>query len=191
MILLEKLKYKTLSIYLYIPSLVTFTGCFFGLLSIFFSLTGEIYSLKIASSLIVMAGFMDKLDGYLARKLDAVSNFGKELDSLCDLVSFGLAPVIIWWIIDPNLQQGLSFLVPIFFVLSGIFRLARFNIDDSSDEYIVGLPITIAGIVLALKHFLDISLRLGLVKNITSENIVLVTLLSVLMLSKFKIKKFF
>lgn len=190
-IVLEKLKSKNLNLHLYIPSLVTYSGCFFGILSIYFSLTQKIENLKLATVLIILAGLMDKLDGYTARKLNAVSNFGRELDSLCDLVSFGIAPIILWWSMDSNIISGRAFLAAVVFIFSGIFRLARFNLTKEYENYIIGLPITIAGIILAFKHLFDMSMRYSSSYNISGENVVLVILLSILMVSDFKIKKFF
>lgn len=189
MIFLKKLGSKTSSINIYIPSLVTYIGCLLGILSICFSLNGGVDNFKRASILIILAGIMDKLDGFLARKLNAVSDFGRELDSLCDLISFGLAPMILWWNIDTNIIKGISLISAIFYILSGVFRLARFNVLEEDEKYIVGLPITIAGMIFASKIFIDLSFRIFISFNMTGENILLSLILSFFMLSSYKIRR--
>lgn len=91
---------------------------------------------------IAIGALADFLDGFFARLLHAYSNLGKELDSLCDLVTFGVAPALILFYIlpaygaDPWLQWTLL-LIPI----CGAFRLARFNIDTRQTSVFIGLPI--------------------------------------------------
>ena len=88
--------------------------------------------------LIVLAAVFDFLDGFVARALHAVSGIGKELDSLCDCVSFGLAPaLIVYNMMDPSPWKYASLLIAV----CGALRLARFNCDDSQTTTFVGLPI--------------------------------------------------
>jgi CDP-diacylglycerol--serine O-phosphatidyltransferase len=90
---------------------------------------------------IALAAVADFFDGLVARLLHAVSNIGAELDSLADLVSFGLAPALVLYNI--MLQQGaghwalVAFLLPVF----GAIRLARFNVDTNQTTTFTGLPI--------------------------------------------------
>lgn len=169
---------------------ITYANMSLGAIAVFISVNNAPINIRIASILILVAGITDKLDGYVARKLGATSNFGKELDSLSDLVSFGIAPVVLWWNINKGLLGPVEVLVSLLFIGGGIFRLARYNVTKE-EKYITGLPITIAGMILGLKHLLDIEHRFKLVgqNTINIENMVIMILLSILMVSSFKIKK--
>jgi CDP-diacylglycerol--serine O-phosphatidyltransferase len=103
-----------------------------------------------AALLILLAGISDTLDGRIARRLAMTSEMGKELDSLADLVSFGVAPAMLLYlqVLAPAYGSAVAYLVALAFMLCGAFRLARFNVLNIS-EYFVGVPITLAGGVLA------------------------------------------
>ena len=113
-----------------------------------------------AALLIVMAGFFDGLDGRVARMTRTESEFGMQLDSLVDVVSFGVAPGVLVYKWGLEALGQLGFVVAFLFILCGAFRLARFNIDAGSEEppdkrYSQGLTITWAGglvAVLVLHH---------------------------------------
>ena len=85
-----------------------------GAIAIFISTNNTPVNIKIAALLVVIAGITDKLDGYVARKLRITSKFGRELDSLSDLVSFGMAPIVLWWNINNGLLGMGSFSILIF-----------------------------------------------------------------------------
>lgn len=173
-----------------LPNAITFANMALGVIAVYISMTSVSKNIKIALVLILIAGAADKLDGYAARKLDATSDFGKELDSLCDLVSFGIAPVLVWWNINRDSLGIALAIVSLLFIGAGAFRLARFN-TLKEEGHIVGLPITIAGMVMAGKHLIDISHRFEFVdsKGMIIESLVIMVLLSILMVSDFKIKK--
>lgn len=99
--------------------------------------------------LIVLAAVLDRADGILARRYNAVTAFGKEFDSLADLVSFGVAPAALLYstVIEKWNVAGLVCFA--LFTLCGAFRLARFNVS-SNPSFFQGVPITIAGAVLAV-----------------------------------------
>jgi CDP-diacylglycerol---serine O-phosphatidyltransferase len=112
----------------------------------------------IASILIAAAAVVDFFDGYLARLLKVPSEMGKQLDSLADVVSFGVAPgLIIFQFLRLSFAQqagGLDinalFLLPAFIVpCAGAYRLARFNIDTEQSYGFKGVPIPAAGIWIA------------------------------------------
>ncbi len=95
---------------------------------------------QVAYILIASAAVADFLDGLVARAIGAVSAIGKELDSLCDLVSFGLAPALLMY----NLMAanaGHIALVAILIAVGGALRLARFNVDTNQATTFTGLPI--------------------------------------------------
>lgn len=185
---MQRLEYKEkLQI---LPNTITYANMALGAAAIFISANSTPVNVKIASILILIAGLTDKLDGYVARKLGVSSSFGKELDSLCDLVSFGVAPVALWWNINKGLLGVGEVIVSLFFIGGGIFRLARYNITEE-EKYIVGLPITIAGMAMGGKHLLDIIYRFKFVgvSTINIENIIIMAVLSILMVSSLRVKK--
>jgi len=103
--------------------------------------------------LILLAAFTDRIDGILARHCNAVSAFGKEFDSLADLISFGVAPAVLLYSSMSN-KWNLAGLVCFgVFTLCGGLRLARFNIS-SNPYFFQGVPITVAGSILAIIIFL-------------------------------------
>jgi CDP-diacylglycerol--serine O-phosphatidyltransferase len=125
----------------YIPSAVTLANLYLGVLAIALLLGGLF---REASFLIVVGMFLDGVDGRLARLLDVTSSFGKELDSLADVITFGVAPAMLllsfgWASIPNNLAAAA-------FVFCGAIRLARFNTQPPSGSgHFTGLPITAAG----------------------------------------------
>ncbi|MFY9279587.1 MAG: CDP-diacylglycerol--serine O-phosphatidyltransferase [Caldicoprobacterales bacterium] len=173
-----------------LPSAITYVNMSLGAIAIFISTNNTPVNIKIAALLVVIAGITDKLDGYVARKLRITSKFGRELDSLSDLVSFGMAPIVLWWNINNGLLGIREITVSLLFIGGGIFRLARYNIS-TDERYIIGLPITVAGMVMGGKHLLDTVYRLKLVSQstINLENTFIIVLLSLLMISSFKVKK--
>lgn len=172
-----------------LPNAITFANMALGVIAMYISMDTSSNNIKIASVLILIAGAADKLDGFVARKLGSTSDFGKELDSLCDLVSFGVAPVLLWWNMSIASSSVATALASLFFIGAGAYRLARFNISSSKGDT-VGLPITVAGMVIAGKCLLDATFRLNLVYSavLNMENLILAVLLSVMMVSNVKIK---
>ncbi|WP_026478737.1 CDP-diacylglycerol--serine O-phosphatidyltransferase [Alkaliphilus transvaalensis] len=130
----------------HIPNMFTYFNLTLGILAII-SILGEAYSLS--ASLILLAAFMDRFDGKLARKLDVESEFGKELDSLCDLISFGVAPAILIWSFQLAHVGVFGMVIIILFALCGAYRLAKFNIVEFEGVY-MGIPITLSGGIVAL-----------------------------------------
>ena len=139
---------KKLAMYIYIlPNLMTTSNLFCGFLSVIFSIKGEF---KYAAIAVIIAAVFDTLDGRLARLTHATSKFGAEYDSLCDLVSFGMAPAMLMymWALEPYGRFGI--MACFLFVACGALRLARFNVQIGVVEknYFQGLPIPMAaGIV--------------------------------------------
>lgn len=140
---------KPKKMYIYIlPNLVTTCNMFCG----FFAM---IYTLKqnytYAAYAIVVAAIFDLLDGRLARLTRSTSKFGAEYDSLCDVVSFGVAPGLLMfhWALQPFGRLG--WMACFLFVTCGAIRLARFNVQVNIIEknYFQGLPIPMAGGIVA------------------------------------------
>jgi CDP-diacylglycerol--serine O-phosphatidyltransferase len=98
----------------------------------------------------IIAFCTDGLDGFCARRFHSSSEFGKEIDSLCDLSSFALAPGFLFASLIPSFTSLLLFIL---FVASGILRLAKFNVTKF-DGYFRGTPITLNGIIIPLTFFI-------------------------------------
>lgn len=133
----------------YIPHFFTFTNAFLGFLSLA-SITN--CRLDYAAYCIIIAAIMDLFDGKIARALGATSNFGKELDSLCDAVSFCVAPSMLlyaWFSLSTLAMVSYS-LVLGFFLCAGLARLAIFNaLPSSTRGSFIGLPTTAAALCIA------------------------------------------
>jgi len=130
-----------------IPYVFTFLNVFFGFLSVIKTLDHEFV---MAAYFILLAAAMDFIDGRLARAFGSASYFGMELDSLCDAISFCFAPAILlhsWYLHN---FDGVALLALVFYLCSGLFRLAKFNVlHEKQRDYFVGLPTTIAAFFLA------------------------------------------
>lgn len=161
-----------------LPSILTVGNLVFGMMSIIFVLSAN-YSL--AATMIILSVFLDVMDGRMARKFDAISSFGKELDSLADLVSFGVAPAILLYAQMFSVFGGWGQGVVIWFAVAGALRLARFNVKTTTGYY-QGLPITVGGGLIALLSLLPKVLPpLGF--------LILMAFLGFLMLSNFRVPK--
>lgn len=138
-----------------IPNALTALNLILGLGGIIATFNGEFYQ---AALFIVAAMVSDGLDGRVARYLNASSEFGKELDSLCDLVSFGVAPAILAYAFLLRDLPGITgYIIAAFFATCGALRLARFNVNTSVVKgYFMGLPIPAAGCLLATFIMLNI-----------------------------------
>lgn len=136
-----------------IPSLFTVGNLFLGIISIMLAFHNN-YDL--AALMIIIAMLLDGLDGRVARALNAQSEFGKELDSLSDVISFGVAPAFIMYVVAfSDMNPALGWVVTAIFPICGALRLARFNVKAGIPGYFIGLPIPAAGGVactLALFH---------------------------------------
>jgi len=134
---------------LILPSLVTVGSLFAGFLAIISAIKGNH---ELAVKYIGMSFILDGLDGRVARKFNATSSFGREFDSLCDLVAFGVAPsILVWaWAFSAEMDE-LGVLASFLFVAGGAIRLARFNISTTGEakSYFTGLPIPAAASCLA------------------------------------------
>lgn len=135
-----------------IPNTITCLNLLAGAIACTFAINsnmvyGSLYGYQIAFILIVMAAVFDFCDGLAARLLQSVSPIGKELDSLSDCVSFGLAPAMLVYALLEYFQPGhtenyLAFLIAIF----GALRLAKFNVDTTQTTTFKGLPIPASAI---------------------------------------------
>lgn len=141
------------SIFFWVPNTITSLNLLSGSLSVFFAVNGQ---LGWAAVLILAAAVFDFLDGFSARLLKTYSSIGKELDSLADLVSFGLAPAAMVFTmlqatlfgkvqaiqeIEASWSQWILLFSSLVITVAGAFRLAKFNTDDRQSEQFLGMPI--------------------------------------------------
>ncbi len=126
----------------FLPNFITTMSLFCGFYSIMFSLKGDFHW---AAILILVSGFIDGLDGRVARMTGTTSEFGKQYDSLSDVIAFGVAPAVMVYLWQLNAFGKLGFIATFLFVACGALRLARFNIDTSGSlTHFTGLPIPVA-----------------------------------------------
>jgi CDP-diacylglycerol--serine O-phosphatidyltransferase len=136
-----------------VADLLTVANLCCGLLSIFFSSKA---SFAVSALLILLAVIFDFLDGRVAALLHQRHAFGKQLDSLSDLVSFGVAPAFFYF--SMSSKSLLVMAVLLFFVVCGMLRLARYNI--SKRKHFEGLPTTVNGVLFPLLYFVSLFLPL-------------------------------
>lgn len=128
-------------------NLLTALSLFCGFISIILSLDGNF---TLSSYAIMLSVVLDGLDGQVVRKSQIASDFGKELDSLVDVVTFGIAPVLLGYTFVYSHFHLLAAFGLFIYLLSAVIRLARYNITkDIAVNYFMGLPTTVAGGVLA------------------------------------------
>ena len=168
-----------------LPTLFTSGNIFLGFLAIVQAFEGAIQAgagdlgsnphFSLAAKALVFAVFFDGLDGRIARMTHTTSDFGRELDSLADVITFGIAPAIlafVWGVryvisAEPGVESNLiraGYLVVFFYLLCGAVRLARFNIQSSPGrpdlKYFVGMPIpAAAGFIAAVVYMNDDPIR--------------------------------
>jgi CDP-diacylglycerol--serine O-phosphatidyltransferase len=136
-----------------LPNAITLCGMFAGFFSIIASVNGKF---TVAAWAIVLAGVFDGLDGWVARMTNTSSRFGVELDSLADVISFGVAPAVLSfiWALSPFGRVGWA--VAFLFTACGALRLARFNVQKETEEKktFTGMPIpAAAGVISAIVIF--------------------------------------
>ena len=134
-----------------LPSIFTVGNIFAGFLSLIATLSGEYEKAAIAIGIAVI---LDGLDGRVARLANVSSDFGVQLDSLADVISFGIAPAVLvysWGLVDFGRFARFSAFV---FLICGVMRLARFNTQLGELKHFAGLPIpAAAGFIAATVHF--------------------------------------
>ncbi|SDS56434.1 CDP-diacylglycerol---serine O-phosphatidyltransferase [Paenibacillaceae bacterium GAS479] len=131
-----------------LPNLFTIGNLFLGIVAIILVFNDKP---EMAAMMVIVAMLLDGVDGRVARALGVTSEFGKELDSLSDVISFGVAPAFIMYVVafqDLN-SDAASWIVTAIFPICGALRLARFNVISGIPGYFVGLPIPAAGGILA------------------------------------------
>lgn len=128
---------------------ITLANMGLGIAAIIVAIQGDLSG---AIYLVLVAAILDRLDGLVARRLNSTSELGVQLDSLSDLISFGITPALMVYLFEfsemgPPLYH-VGGIVTIFYVLCGGYRLARYNVCGTVNDCFIGLPITICGMFL-------------------------------------------
>ena len=142
-----------------LPNMLTLIGVCIGLTSIRFALSGEFHLAIIA---IIFAALIDGLDGRIARLIKGTSKVGKELDSLTDMISFGVAPAFIMYFWKLNTLGRFGWLVCLIYVICVALRLARFNVNSNQepswkDNFFEGVPSPAGGILVLTPLIFNLS----------------------------------
>jgi CDP-diacylglycerol---serine O-phosphatidyltransferase len=177
-----------------LPNILTLGGVCLGISSIKFSIDGN-YSLAV--TFILIAAILDALDGRIARLIKGTSEFGKELDSLTDFVSFGIAPVFVLYFWELNTYGKLGWAITLIYSVCCVIRLARFNltkIDDTQEwkyNYFEGIPSPAGGLLILMPLIYELTnLDLGLnVKNLVPYFTLFIALLLVSKVPTLSLKK--
>lgn len=166
--------------YIKLADIVSLGNIIAGFLSIINSIEGNFI---LSVQFLCLAFILDHLDGKIARKMNTTSEFGKEIDSLCDIVSFIIAPVIFTYCLGYN--NPFHILIYIIYIASGTLRLARYNVTGTVEDgkYYEGIPVT-GSIIIPLTYLI-----LQYIKINTDLCIILYIIHAILMLSTVKIKK--
>lgn len=171
-----------------VPCLFTCLNACFGFLSLIYSFEEQYNTAAIC---IFLAIVMDMFDGRIARMLRVTTGFGMELDSLADVVSFGLAPVLLVYSWRFT-HAGYFGLLPLaLYLCAGILRLARFNITGST-YYFVGLPIPFAASCIASLVLQEASMPDGMAQVLLSQAVLygIIMTLALLMVSSIPFPSF-
>ncbi len=168
-----------------VPSFFTLMNLFCG-----FAALVQIYEgkLEFGAWLIVFAAVFDMMDGFMARLANATTEFGIELDSLSDIVSFGVAPAFLFYSYSLNEMMFIGIIISSFPVLCGAVRLARFNVDARIEdpEFFKGLPIPALAMMLVALFLIfhpNPDLFDGFKHGFNSMLVPVIMLLSLLMVS--------
>lgn len=156
-----------------LPNILTLLAICSGLTAIRFAIEGK---LELSIAAIILAAFLDGIDGRVARFLKATSRFGEQMDSLADFVNFGVAPPLILYFMYLKDAKPIGWIAALIFAMCACLRLARFNVQldmpnrpSWKNEYFVGVPAPAGAIIVLLPVYLTL---LGLENSIWLDWIV-------------------
>lgn len=170
----DRQKTKRLDFRVIIPNIVTLVALCSGVSAVKFALAGQ---MNFAATAILVSAILDGLDGQIARALRGASSFGAELDSLADLVNFGVAPALVLYVWGLNDLGNLGWFACLIFIIAMALRLARFNVannltdqnpsEESFEEsdkkqtkpkaYFVGIPAPAAALLALMPLYFDLT----------------------------------
>ena len=167
----------------FIPNLITLMSLIAGISSIKFSIQAN---WKIAVLMIMLAAFFDFFDGWMARKLKKSSQFGAELDSLSDFISFGLAPSLLINLCFTHELGRIGWVISLFYIVCAALRLARFNIENMKEQSKVfyGIPSPAAAGVIMIPLYLNFIDQVQFTINYPLICAVLTTFAGIMMISR-------
>ncbi len=169
-----------------LPNILTLGGVCLGISSIKFAFDGNF---SLAVIFIILAAILDALDGRIARLIKGTSEFGKELDSLTDFVSFGIAPVFILYFWKLNTYGKLGWAITLIYSVCCVLRLARFNLTKISNNqvwknnYFEGVPSPAGGLLILMPLIFELS-NLNLNYNFENFTPYFTILIAFLLVSK-------
>ena len=186
-----------MSIKKHIPNIVTLGNLFFGTLATIYAVGGHF---EMTALFVVLGIFLDFFDGFFARVLKVSGELGKQLDSLADMVTSGVVPGIVLFVLLGNNQQipyeidseskfsmGLP-LLGLLITLSACYRLAKFNLDTRQSESFIGLPTPAMSLFIVSLPLVQMHSDIDFVKDLIGNNYFLIgitILFSFLMNSEF------
>ena len=167
----------------FIPNLITLMSLIAGISSIKFSIQAN---WKLAVLMIMLAAFFDFFDGWMARKLKKSSQFGAELDSLSDFISFGLAPSLLINLCFTHELGRIGWVISLFYIVCAALRLARFNIENMKEQSKVfyGIPSPAAAGVIMIPLYLNFIDQVQFIINYPLICAVLTTFAGIMMISR-------
>ncbi len=169
-----------------LPNTLTLIGVCLGISSIKFALDGN-FDLSVI--FLLFAALLDGLDGRIARLIDGTSEFGKELDSLTDFVSFGIAPALILFFWELNNYGKIGWAITLIFSVCCVLRLARFNLtkiqkeEDWKSNFFEGVPSPAGGILVLMPLIYELS-NFNFDYNVRNLTPYLSVFVSILLISK-------
>jgi len=169
-----------------LPNILTLIGVCIGLTSIKFAFDGK-FELSIVA--VIVAGIIDGLDGRIARLIKGTSKVGKELDSLTDVISFGVAPAFIMFFWSMSEIGRLGWLISLIYVVCVALRLARFNVNSETepswrDNFFEGIPSPAGGVLVLMPLIYSFSEIQFIKLNYQIIVPILFILISILLISK-------
>jgi len=167
----------------FIPNLITLMSLIAGISSIKFSIQSNF---KIAVLMIMLAAFFDFFDGWMARKLKKSSQFGAELDSLSDFISFGLAPSLLINLSFTNELGRIGWVISLFYIICAALRLARFNIENMREQSKVfyGIPSPAAAGIIMIPLYLNFIEQIQFTINYPIVSALLIIFAGAMMISR-------
>jgi CDP-diacylglycerol--serine O-phosphatidyltransferase len=141
-----------------VPNLITVLAICAGLTGIRLAFEGRF---ELAVGLVLLAAFLDGIDGRIARMMRATSNFGVQMDSLADIINFGVAPALVLYVYMLDQARSIGWIAALIYAISAGLRLARFNVMTERankpkwlSEYFVGVPAPLGAMLVMLPVYL-------------------------------------
>lgn len=194
--ILKIMRFRRIPLYKLMPNFVTIVGLCLGISALRYALDEKF---KIATGLILIATIMDCIDGRLARLLKCESDFGAQLDSLADIVSFGVAPALVsyLWILNDIPYLGVGWSIALFYITCSALRLARFNSELSNPEsiqkakmFFTGVPAPVAASLSLIPMITTFELKhIAYSTSFVGTYIIIIGILMISRLPTFSLKK--